>query len=213
MVDDALEKVAKLKVADKIMFNLATSSNKEEQISTVGKLLEEIGLLNSISDRKETVSIYQQNVSQRLQAYLKETQQEEVNLVFNESVLAHYARADQDDAEIVRALYQDFHSYGLIVLSFVNEVNALRAVKKGEEYRLAFGRIDRKRTQIHNDCLADIKLIERLADYDGIGPFVETKINQPNRTDYGAAIVKLCYRKMIVNIKNLGVLNYEKKIL
>ena len=202
MVDDALEKVAKLKVADKIMFNLPANSNREEQISTVGKLLEEIGLLNSISGRKEIVSIYQHNVSQRLEAYLKQTQQEEANLVFNESVLAHYASADQDDAEIVRALYQDFHSYSLIVLSFAKEVNALRAIKKGEEYRLAFGRIDRKRTQIHNDCLADIKLIERLADQDGIGPFVETKSNQPNRTDYWASIVKLCFQEMASELDN-----------
>ena len=62
MTSKALEQVSKLKTADKLMFNLAASSNKEEQISKVGKLLEEIGLLNSISGRKEIVSTYQQNV-------------------------------------------------------------------------------------------------------------------------------------------------------
>ena len=82
-------------------------------------------------------------------------------------------------------------------------MNALREVKKGEEYREAFKRIDQHRSHVHDACLDDIKLISRLASQVGRTNFVKTRLAVPNRTDYGAAIVKLCYCQMMEELDKL----------
>ncbi|QNQ80204.1 DUF3232 domain-containing protein [Lactobacillus sp. PV034] len=202
MSEEVLEKVNKLKEADKIAFNLEQVEDKKLALRQLGQVLNEAGLVQVGAAEAEIITVYQQNVEQRLQDYLKSTHEEADKLVLNEAVLAHYQKADSEDAELVQSYKENLITYSLIVLTFANEVNALRASKNGSEYREAFERLDRHRTNVHDACLFDIKVINQMALQDGVGQFVVTELTKPNRTDYGAAIVKLCYRGMVAQLKD-----------
>lgn len=61
--------------------------------------------------------------------------------------------------------------------------------------------LDQTRTNIHNACLSDIKIINRMAESDGLPAFADTKNRNLTRTDIGQAIVKLGCEETIANLQ------------
>ena len=193
-----LEKVEKLQASDEIMFNLATKADKKVAILEVGKLLKEIGLLEADTNQEKIITTYQRSIQGRLQNYLHTNHKEKDEIVLNEEILSYYKNLDDEElAEIAQTGRKDFIKYSCIVLTFVEQINALKISEQGEAYRIAVNKLDHQRTQVHNSCLDDIKIIDRLTKIDKLQPFVSKSITDPNRTDYAAAIIKLCYYKVI----------------
>lgn len=200
-----LEKVEKLQASDEIMFNLATKADKKVAILEVGKLLKEIGLLEDDSNQEKIITTYQKSSQSRLQNYLHTNHKEKDEILLNEEILSYYENLDDKElAEIAQTGRKDFIKYSCIVLTFVEQINALKMSEQGEAYRIAVNKIDHKRTQVHDSCLNDIKIIDRLSRMDKLQPFISKSIANPNRTDYAAAIIKLCYRKMITELDTLN---------
>lgn len=195
-----LEKVEKLEASDEIIFNLATLADKEKAILEVGELFKEIGLLEDGASHKEIIAAYQESIQRRLQNYLQTQRKEKEEVVLNEAILSFYENLGDKDSEktqLARTCRQNFIKYSCIVLSFSEQMNALRMSKKNDDYQTEAKIIDHQRTQVHNNCLDDIKIIDRLTKIDKLQAFVSKSITAPNRTDYAAAIIKLCYRKVI----------------
>ena len=201
-----LEKVEKLQASDEIMFNLTTLADKEKAILEVGKLFNEIGLLEDGPSQEKILASYQQSIQRRLQNYLRTQRKEKDEVVLNETILSFYENLGDKDPEktqLGRTCRQDFIKYSCIVLSFSEQMNALRMSKKNDDYQTEAKRINHQRTQVHNSCLDDIKIIDRFTKIDKLQPFVSKSITVPNRTDYAAAIIKLCYRKVIEEMDTL----------
>ena len=201
----SLEKVEKLKKIDEIIFDLKPDLLQDKAFSEIGKIMIELAMIKN-NNKEEIVQAYNRDVSYRLHQYLKNNKQEKNEVILCESTLRHYEKLKREDpevAELAQTCRQDFIKYSCIVLSFNNQINALRKTKKGEQYREAAKRIDNKRTEVHNSCLADLKIINRISKMENLKPFIETNLVKPTRTDYGAAIIKLCYNRMISTLNSL----------
>lgn len=201
----SLEKVEKLKKIDEIIFDLKPDLLQDKAFSEIGKIMIELAMIKN-NNKEEIVQAYKRDVSYRLHQYLKNNKQEKNEVILCESTLKHYEKLEREDpevAELAQTCRQDFIKYNCIVLSFNNQINALRKTKKGEQYREATKRIDNKRTEVHNSCLADLKIINRISKMEDLRPFIETSLVKPTRTDYGAAIIKLCYNRTISALNSL----------
>lgn len=122
-----------------------------------------------------------------------------VNVDFNMRTLDYYLHSDdelnQQSAEMCR---NDFAQYGSIVLYFDNKMNHWRKTESAESYRQKVAQLDQKRHMIHNNCLNDIKMLNRMAQMDGQKPFATWETDgKVNRTDIGNAIVEQCYEQII----------------
>lgn len=205
MTLSSLERVEKLKRVDEIIFNLKPELPQDKEFSVVGEILIELGMITD-NNKQEIIHAYKTDIGQRLQRYLESTKEEENKVILHEDVLQYYealGKGDLEIAEIVQACRQDFIKYSCIVLSFDNQINALRETKQNDEYREAAKFIDHKRTEVHNNCLANLRIINRISKLERKNPFIETSIVSPTRTDYGAAVVKLCYNKMINTLTSI----------
>lgn len=120
-----------------------------------------------------------------------------VNVDFNIETLNHYQNSDDDlEKDLGQTCQKDFIEYGQIVTGFDTKMQSWKANKKGDEYRNLVGGLDRKRRMIHNNCLHDINIINRMAKQDGLPAFVTCDSDNPNRTDIGNAIIEQCYEKI-----------------
>ncbi|AZA21941.1 DUF3232 domain-containing protein [Lactobacillus helveticus] len=77
----------------------------------------------------------------------------------------------------------NFKKYALIVLRFDDQIAAWRSEKSGTDYRNQH--LDQTRTNIHNICLNDIKILNRMAENDGLPAFADTKDRKLTRIDIG----------------------------
>ncbi|CCI87382.1 DUF3232 domain-containing protein [Lactobacillus gigeriorum] len=73
-----------------------------------------------------------------------------------------------------------------------DQLTAWRNEMDGQNYRILAQNLDHERSNIHDFCLMDIKLLDRLADINKQESFVMSQKTNPDRTDFGQAIVKAC---------------------
>lgn len=121
------------------------------------------------------------------------------NIDFNMKTLDHYKNdPDEDIRDLATTCVDDFKKYAGIVLRFDDKMQAVKQEKSGQEYREYASKLDKQRRMIHNNCLNDIEIINRLANNDHLPPFVsyDGDKNALNRTDYGNAILKQCYEEI-----------------
>lgn len=113
---------------------------------------------------------------------------QEVN--FNMKVLEHFRKSDDSMyQDIANDCKDDFTNYASLVSNFSQKVNELRETKDTENYQILYSQLDRKRKRIHDNCLEDIKMINRMAKLENLPPFCNAD-ERHNRTDIGSAIIE-----------------------
>ena len=185
------QEIEKLKKVDEIMFNLQDSVDPLKKLLQAGKLLKELKLIDNPTDTDEIIQAYTQNVYEQLNKII-----ERKNVSFNQATL-DYLQKDPDNNELVIVPAREhFKEYALIVLRFNDQLAAWRNEMDGQDYRVLAENLDQHRTNIHNFCLSDIKILNRLAEEKQQVPFAASSKANPDRTDYGQAIVKYCCERV-----------------
>lgn len=185
------QEIEKLKKVDEIMFNLQDSVDPLKKLLQAGKLLKELKLIDNPTDTDEIIQAYTQNVYEQLNKII-----ERKNVSFNQATL-DYLQKDPDNNELVIVPAREhFKEYALIVLRFNDQLSAWRNEMDGQDYRVLAENLDQHRTNIHNLCLSDIKILNRLAEKKQQVPFAASSKANPDRTDYGQAIVKYCCERV-----------------
>ncbi|PEH06125.1 DUF3232 domain-containing protein [Lactobacillus sp. UMNPBX4] len=185
------QEIEKLKKVDEIMFNLQDSVDPLKKLLQAGKLLKELKLIDNPTDTDEIIQAYTQNVYEQLNKII-----ERKNVSFNQATL-DYLQKDPDNNELVIVPAREhFKEYALIVLRFNDQLAAWRNEMDGQDYRVLAENLDQHRTNIHNFCLSDIKILNRLAEKKQQVPFAASSKANPDRTDYGQAIVKYCCERV-----------------
>ncbi|MBM6958287.1 DUF3232 domain-containing protein [Lactobacillus gallinarum] len=185
------QEIEKLKKVDEIMFNLQDSVDPLKKLLQAGKLLKELKLIDNPTDTDEIIQAYTQNVYEQLNKII-----ERKNVSFNQATL-DYLQKDPDNNELVIVPAREhFKEYALIVLRFNDQLSAWRNEMDGQDYRVLAENLDQHRTNIHNFCLSDIKILNRLAEKKQQVPFAASSKANPDRTDYGQAIVKYCCERV-----------------
>lgn len=185
------QEIEKLKKFDEIMFNLQDSVDPLKKLLQAGKLLKELKLIDNPTDTDEIIQAYTQNVYEQLNKII-----ERKNVSFNQATL-DYLQKDPDNNELVIVPAREhFKEYALIVLRFNDQLAAWRNEMDGQDYRVLAENLDQHRTNIHNFCLSDIKILNRLAEKKQQVPFAVSSKENPDRTDYGQAIVKYCCERV-----------------
>lgn len=185
------QEIEKLKKVDEIMFNLQDSVDPLKKLLQAGKLLKELKLIDNPTDTDEIIQAYTQNVYEQLNKII-----ERKNVSFNQATL-DYLQKDPDNNELVIVPAREhFKEYALIVLRFNDQLAAWRNEMDDQDYRVLAENLDQHRTNIHNFCLSDIKILNRLAEKKQQVPFAASSKANPDRTDYGQAIVKYCCERV-----------------
>lgn len=178
------QEINKLKQVDQIMFNLANSTDSEHDLSKAVELLKHLNLTKNLLTKQELIDAYVQNISQKMPL--------NVIVHFNMNTLNHYVTSNDDlENSLATDCQKDFKKYALIVLRFDNQIACWQNEKSGADYRAEVQQLDQMRTNIHNACLNDIKIINRMAANDNLPAFADTDNRALTRTDIGQAIVKL----------------------
>lgn len=124
------------------------------------------------------------------------------DLNFNMDTFNHYLNSDDDlDVETAQQTKQDFKDYYKTVIHFTERINAYKKEHSGDDYRQEVGRLDRRRRDIHNNCLSDIQMMNKMAEMDGLKPFLP-RTDGKNRTDIGDAILQQGYEQMVKGTGN-----------
>ena len=94
--------------------------------------------------------------------------------------------------------------YAQIVLRFDDQLSTWKVEKSADDYRRAFADLDSKRTMIHNNCLHDIKILNRMAEsaQPALTPFAVIT-PEMNRTNIGNGILKQYYKDLLLNEKKV----------
>ena len=116
---------------------------------------------------------------------------------FNMQTLNHYLNSDDEfEKSLAEDVKDDFAKYTKIVLTFDDKMNVWREETSGEEYRRNVSKLDKDRRLLHDNCLHDIDIINRMAKADGIEPFADFDVNNANRRDIGDLILEQHYENM-----------------
>lgn len=116
---------------------------------------------------------------------------------FNMQTLNHYLNSDDEfEKSLAEDVKDDFAKYTKIVLTFDDKMNTWREEKSGEDYRRNVSKLDKDRRLLHDNCLHDIDIINRMAKADGIEPFADFDVNNANRRDVGDLILEQHYENM-----------------
>lgn len=116
---------------------------------------------------------------------------------FNMQTLNHYLNSDDEfEKSLAEDVKDDFAKYTKIVLTFDDKMNTWREEKSGEDYRRNVSKLDKDRRLLHDNCLHDIDIINRMAKADGIEPFADFDVNNTNRRDVGDLILEQHYENM-----------------
>ncbi len=195
--------IKKLEQADQLMFDLAKSPAPQDDILKVGQLLKEAGLLQDTSnDLKTIVATYNQDAQIEIKKALRRKMRTTVTL--NLSALTPYlSNSDPDISAIVTDALDNFRQYGQIVLRFNEKKATWQTEKSTTDYQQLFSNLDNRRTSIHNACIDNINILNRLiangtafATWDN--PNI-TQVKEIPRSDIGNAILELYVRELINN--------------
>lgn len=116
---------------------------------------------------------------------------------FNMQTLNHYLNSDDEfEKSLAEDVKDDFAKYTKIVLTFDDKMNTWREEKSGEDYRRNVSKLDKDRRLLHDNCLHDIDIINRMAKADGIEPFADFDVNNTNRRDIGDLILEQHYENL-----------------
>lgn len=116
---------------------------------------------------------------------------------FNMQTLNHYLNSDDEfEKSLAEDVKDDFAKYTKIVLTFDDKMNVWREEKSGEDYRRNVSKLDKDRRLLHDNCLHDIDIINRMAKADGIEPFADFDVNNTNRRDIGDLILEQHYENL-----------------
>lgn len=116
---------------------------------------------------------------------------------FNMQTLNHYLNSDDEfEKSLAEDVKDDFAKYTKIVLTFDDKMNVWRKEKSGEDYRRNVSKLDKDRRLLHDNCLHDIDIINRMAKADGIEPFADFDVTNANRRDIGDLILEQHYENM-----------------
>lgn len=116
---------------------------------------------------------------------------------FNMQTLNHYLNSDDEfEKSLAEDVKDDFAKYTKIVLTFDDKMNTWREEKSGEDYRRNVSKLDKDRRLLHDNCLHDIDIINRMAKADGIEPFADFDVNNTNRREVGDLILEQHYENM-----------------
>ena len=185
------QEIEKLKKVDEIMFNLQDSVDPLKKLLQAGKLLKELKLIDNPTDTDEIIQAYTQNVYEQLNKII-----ERKNVSFNQATLDYLQKDPDNNEPVIVPAREHFKEYALIVLRFNDQLAAWRNEMDGQDYRVLAENLDQHRTNIHNFCLSDIKILNRLAEKKQQVPFAVSSKENPDRTDYGQAIVKYCCERV-----------------
>lgn len=195
--------IEKLEQADQLMFDLAKSTTPKDDILKVGQLLNEAGVLQDRSnDLKTIVAAYNQDAQIEIKKALRRKMRTTVTL--NLSALTPYLNnSDPDITAIVTDALDKFKQYGQIVLRFNEKKATWQTEKSTADYQQLFSNLDNRRTSIHNACIDNINILNRLivdgtplASWDN--PNIK-EIRDIPRSDIGNAILELYVRELINN--------------
>ena len=190
------QEIEKLKKVDEIMFNLQDSVDPLKKLLQAGKLLKELKLIDNPTDTDEIIQAYTQNVYEQLNKII-----ERKNVSFNQATLDYLQKDPDNNEPVIVPAREYFKEYALIVLRFNDQLAAWRNEMDGQDYRVLAENLDQHRTNIHNFCLSDIKILNRLAEKKQQVPFAASSKANPDRTDYGQAILKFCCENICDFIK------------
>ena len=185
------QEIEKLKKVDEIMFNLQDSVDPLKKLLQAGKLLKELKLIDNPTDTDEIIQAYTQNVYEQLNKII-----ERKNVSFNQATLDYLQKDPDNNEPVIVPAREHFKEYALIVLRFNDQLAAWRNEMDGQDYRVLAENLDQHRTNIHNFCLSDIKILNRLAEKKQQVPFAASSKANPDRTDYGQAIIKYCCERV-----------------
>ena len=185
------QEIEKLKKVDEIMFNLQDSVDPLKKLLQAGKLLKELKLIDNPTDTDEIIQAYTQNMYEQLNKII-----ERKNVSFNQATLDYLQKDPDNNEPVIVPAREHFKEYALIVLRFNDQLAAWRNEMDGQDYRVLAENLDQHRTNIHNFCLSDIKILNRLAEKKQQVPFAASSKANPDRTDYGQAIVKYCCERV-----------------
>lgn len=183
-----VQEIEKLKKVDEIMFNLQNSTDPQKALLQAGEFLKGLNLIDDQTNIEGIIQTYTDNLHKQL---AKIIQRKAVS--FNWTTLEYLRKyADEDGIQVE----EHFKEYALIVLRFNDQLTAWRNEMDGQDYRILAENLDHHRTNIHNFCLSDIKILNRLAEKKQQVPFAASSKANPDRTDYGQAIVKYCCERV-----------------
>ena len=186
--------IEKIKQVDQIMFNLAESKDFKANLNKAVRLLRQTKLAKNPATEQDLINTYIKDIHKRIPL--------NVIVHFNMDVLEYYANSsDNLKKNLAREWQTNFKKYALIVLRFDDQIATWQNEKSGADHRDAVQHLDQTRTNIHNACLSDIKIINRMAESDGLPAFADTKNRNLTRTDIGQAIVKLGCEETIANLQ------------
>lgn len=191
------QQIEKLSKVDQIMFSAYQTREPQDEVLKAGRLLCELSLLEEKDADKvdKIIDAYNKNVFDQIQKITRNKK----TAVLNMQTLNHYEDSDDElEADLAKNCRVNFKKYAQIVLRFDDKIDAWRKEESGEKYRQLVHDLDSRRTSIHNDCLSDIKVINRMAEQDGLEPLVEY-YNGITRTDIGTAIIKQYYNDLTKN--------------
>lgn len=116
---------------------------------------------------------------------------------FNMQTLNHYLNGDDEfEKSLAEDVKDDFAKYTKIVLTFDDKMNTWREEKSGEDYRRNVSKLDKDRRLLHDNCLHDIDIINRMAKADGLEPFADFDVKNTNRRDIGDLILTQHYENL-----------------
>lgn len=198
-----IKDIEKLETADQLMADLDSSADPKVDILKVGKILQEIGMLEDSTDINKIVNTYNENI----QLEFKKAHRKKIDATvkFNpESLESHLNSDDEIEVDFIKNCLDDFKKYSQIVLRFNNKKEAWKAEKSAEEYRQLFSELDHMRTMIHNNCINDLGGLNRLIKVDDSAYAVWDNDNIKDikkvfRGDIGNAIIEQYCADVIKN--------------
>lgn len=118
---------------------------------------------------------------------------------FNLNTLKHYQNSsDELDQETAQTTLKDFKDYAKIVSTFDQQMNTWKQELSGQDYRENVGSLDSQRRRIHNQCLSDISILNKMAEMDNLPPFSNATKDTP-RQDVGQAIIAYGFESVVNN--------------
>lgn len=199
------ETILKLKKVDKLMFTVNQADDPDDQLKIVIKFLNDFGMLSGDVSSAQVVEAYNQNVLTKIRQIIKNSKHFDPIPDFNQTTLMHFLKSSDDmEKELAKSCQRDFMEYAQIVLRFDDQLSTWKVEKSADDYRRAFADLDSKRTMIHNNCLHDIKILNRMAEsaQPALTPFAVIT-PEMNRTNIGNGILKQYYKDLLINEKKV----------